>query len=485
MPSSIKSLTKQTLIYGVGTILTRFVTFLLLPLYTNLLSPEDYGLASLVFAFLGFMNIVFIYGLDSAFMRFYSDDIEKSKRATILSTATWMTLSTSAVFSIIIYSYAFPLGKVLLSSVENGLFIRYAAAILFFDCISHVPFALIRLEEKPFQFMGIRLLNVVITFGLNIYFVGVLKVGIIGIFRSNLIASTITALLLYAFTIPRIGFLFSGSTAKELAFFGLPFVPAGLASVSMEMLNRYILEYKMDLSAVGIFSTGFKLGIFMLLVTTAFYYAWQPFFLKAGKRESSRPLFSRILTYFVLVTLSIWVILTAIMHEIVHFNVKNFFLIGPEYHECESIIPIILLGYVFFGINQVFLPGIYFEKKTRYLAYITLVASVVNIAANFIFIPMFGILGSAIASLLGYIILSSLTYFASQSLFKVHYEYFRVALLFLIAFAAAFPIFLFSLSLPLRISIAIAFPVLLRLFGFFKKEELELVKTLFRSRGSN
>ncbi|MCK4447052.1 MAG: oligosaccharide flippase family protein, partial [Candidatus Marinimicrobia bacterium] len=236
MSASIRSLTKQTLTYGVGTILTRFVTFLLLPLYTNLLSPNEYGLVALVFVFLGFMNIIYNYGLDSAVMRFYSEDSDPSRKTNILSTAIWMSLLTSLILSCIIYSLSAPLGKTLLLSIDHALLIRYTAFILFFDCICHVPFALLRLEEKPFQFMGIRLINVLITFGLNIYFIAFLKMGIEGIFKSNMITSAITATILYAFTISKIKFKFSGSAAKNLALFGLPFIPAGLATVTMEML---------------------------------------------------------------------------------------------------------------------------------------------------------------------------------------------------------------------------------------------------------
>ncbi len=482
MAASIKSLTKQTLIYGIGTILARLVTFLLLPVYTNILPAAEYGLASLIFAFIGLMIIIFNYGLDSAVIRYYSEANDDLNRTKILSTAIYLSLVTSAFLGLLIYALSGYLGKTLLHDPAHANLIRYAALILFFDALAHVPFALLRLEEKPFQFMGIRLVNVVVVFTLNIYLVAHLRLGVDGIFQSNLITSALTTLILFIMIIPKLRFTFSGSMAYDLAQFGLPFIPAGLATVCMEMLNRYILERLMDLRAVGIFSAGFKLGIFMLLLTSAFYYAWQPFFLKAGPRESSKPLFARVLTYFVLVELTFWLVLTAFMPEIVHFHIGSVYLIGPEYQGCEPMVPLILLGYVFLGINQVFLPGIYFEKKTRYLAYMTFLAAAVNVAANFLFVPLLGIVGSAYASLLGYFILAIQGYFVSQRLFRVSYDFRRVGMLFLFALAGGIPIYLFKPVLVARVSVVIAFPFILWLAGFFRKDEIALIKDLFNFR---
>ncbi|MBU4445306.1 oligosaccharide flippase family protein [bacterium] len=482
MTTSIRSLTKQTLVYGFGTIMTRLVTFLLLPVYTNVLSPADYGLAVLVFVFTAFMNHIYNYGLDSALMRHYGEDPDPTQKTRVLSTAIWMALGSSLLFSGIIFVLNKPLSQLLLPSVDYAILIKFAAAILFFDCIGRVPFALLRLEEKPMLFMGVRLINVIVTLALNIYFVVFLKTGIIGIFQSNVIASCLTAAILFAIVVSKVKITISGNVAKDLMLFGLPFVPVGLATAAMEMLNRYIVQHFMGLDAVGIFSAGYKLGIFMLLISTAFYYAWQPFFIKAGKRESSRALFSRVLTYFVLVALSFWVVLTVFMHEIINFQVGSVYLIGPEFQGCESMVPFVLLGYVFFGINQVFLPGIYFEKKTRYLAYITLVAAGANILFNFLLIPILGLVGSAISSAIGYIVLAVSTLTVSQRLFKVPYEYKRIILLFIVSLTAGFISYSLDLSIVIRIMIVVLLPIILRLLGFFKKEELASLKVLLPFR---
>jgi len=481
MKSSIKSLTKQTLVYGVGTIMARLVTFMLLPLYTNVMPAADYGLVALVFAFLGFMNHVYNYGLDSSVMRYYGSAETDTERREVYSSAIWMTLGSSFILSLLVYGLSHPLSRLLLSDPAYDDLLRYSAVILFFDCICRVPFALLRMEERPMLFMAIRLFNVIVTLALNIWFVAVLRMGVDGIFKSTVITSAVTAVLLYAFTAWKIRPTLRWSTARELLIFGLPFVPTGLATAAMEMLNRYLVEHYLDLTAVGVFSAGFKLGIFMLLIVTAFYYAWQPFFLKAGKQESSRPLFARILTYFVLVTLGFWLLLTLLMHEIVYLRIAGFALIGrAEYRACEPIVPLILLGYVFFGINQVFLPGIYFEKKTRWLATLTILAAGVNIGANMALIPVWGIVGSALASLIGYLFLAGSTLIVSQRLFRVPYEYGRIALLFGITLAVGLPVYFWTIPLGWRLIMIAIFPLLLRGLGFFRPEEIATLRVRWR-----
>jgi len=480
MSLSIRSLTKQTLIYGIGTILARFVTFLLLPLYTNVLSPEDYGLTSLVFAFLGFMNIIYNYGLDSALMRYYSKEKTREEKRTILSTAVILSTVTSLIFTVIIYLLSNSLSIKLLSKGEYQILIKYASFILFFDCLARLPFAYLRLKERAFTFMAIKIANVIVVFSLNIYLVAIAGKGINGIFISNLITSALTTFVAFIFLLRELKPAFSTAYATSLVLFGLPFVPAGLATVTMEMLNRYIIGHLMDLNAVGIFSAGFKLGIFMLLITTAFYYAWQPFFLKAGKKESSKSLFSRVLTYFTLTMMTVWLVLTVFIREIVNFHIGDIYLVGKEYQSCVEIVPYILLGYVFYGINLVFLPGIYFEKKTQFIAYNTIISALVNVLFNFVLIPIIGIIGSAVASMLGYLTLAICSYSVSQKLFRVEYEYKRIALLISIALIVGWTLFYFEPNPLIKIGAVLFFPIILKILGFFKKHEIDMLKKTFK-----
>ncbi|HJM85550.1 MAG TPA: oligosaccharide flippase family protein [Candidatus Marinimicrobia bacterium] len=426
MTPPLRQLTRQTLVYGTGNVLTRLVTFLLLPLFTNVLTPGEYGLATLLYVFLGFMNIVYHYGLDTAFMRYYNEADGPDAQQSLFSTALWLSLGTSCVLSFLILSGSSGLSSLLLGGDQYTHLFKLAAGILLLDAISHVPFAHLRLEGRATLFVLIKLINVITTLGMNIYLVVMKGMGLDGIFLSVAAASAVTTFSVLSATAGSLQFAFNSSSVSSLLKFGLPFLPAGLASIAMESIDRYILASLTDAATVGIYTAGYKLGIFMLLITTAFQYAWQPFFLKAGNNSESKTLFARVFSYFMVIALFVWTVITLFISEIVRLNVAGVSLIGPAFVEAQSIVPIILMAYVFQGAYLNFLPGIYFEEKTKYIAVITGLSAAVNIGVNFALIPIYGIVGAAYATLAGHGTMAVTTYFTSKKLFPVLYDWFKL-----------------------------------------------------------
>ena len=466
MSRQIINLTKQTLTYGLGNILTRFITFLLLPLFTNLLTPEEYGLATLVFVFLGFMNIIYHYGIDSAFLRSFGEAKDKDSKRRLFSTAIWLSLGTGFTFSLLIYTFSGSISAILLKDTQYVNIFRLAAGVLLFDSAAHVPFALLRMKEKAITFIIIKLINVVTTLGLNIYFIAVVKTGISGIFLSAFIASVITVIIVYSVTISSLRFNFSLILVKDYLKFGLPFVPAGLASIMMETIDRYIIEHLKGTATVGLYSAGYKLGIFMLLITTAFNYAWQPFFLRIGNTKEAKPVFARVFTYYILGTLFVWITLSAFIHEIVRFKLFGFSIIGPSFYDSEIIIPVVLLAYIFQGVYLNFMPGIYFEKKTHYILLFTFSGALVNICLNFVLIPRFGIMGSAVATLAGYVTMALITFPVTQKLFKVPYEWSQIFKIVLSSIIAIYTIIHFGNSLSYKFLSVLIFLILILFMNF-------------------
>ncbi|MFQ6675143.1 MAG: lipopolysaccharide biosynthesis protein [Fidelibacterota bacterium] len=442
MISAIKQLTRQTAIYGAGNILTRLVTFLLLPLFTHVLSPGEYGVVTLVYVFLGFMNIIYHYGLDSAFMKYASDTENAEERNRLFSTAFWLSLGSSTGISLLIVAGAGFLSATLLGSpLYRHLFIL-AAGILLLDALGHVPFALLRLRDRAALFVTIKFINVITTLGLNIYLVAILNRGIAGIFTSALLASLVTAVFVLAASLPLIRLTFSRRLVRDFITFGIPFIPAGLAAMTMEMIDRYLLAYLKDTATVGIYTAGYKLGIFMLLLTTAFNYAWQPFFLRLGKKEESRSTFARIFTYYIFVALFVWILISNFIHELIRIRIAGISLIGPPFYGAEAVVPVILMAYVFQGVYLNFLPGIYFEKKTHMIALISGTGALVNVVLNFLLIPPYGMMGAAAATLAAYIVMAVGAFVVSRRLFTVPYEWSRVirttvSFLAAVAFASA------------------------------------------------
>ena len=322
------------------------------------------------------------------------------------------------------------------------------------------------MKEKAITFIIIKLINVVTTLGLNIYFIAIVKTGISGIFLSAFIASVITVIIVYSVTISSLRFNFSLILVKDYLKFVLPFVPAGLASIMMETIDRYIIEHLKGTATVGLYSAGYKLGIFMLLITTAFNYAWQPFFLRIGNTKEAKPVFARVFTYYILGTLFVWIALSAFIHEIVRFKLLGFSIVGPSFYDSEIIIPVVLLAYIFQGVYLNFMPGIYFEKKTHYILLFTFSGALVNIGLNFVLIPRFGIMGSAVATLAGYVTMALITFPVTQKLFKVPYEWSQIFKIVLSSIIAIYTIIHFGNSLSYKFLSVFIFLILVLFMNF-------------------
>jgi len=484
MLEKLKGLTQQTLTYGIGNILVRMITFLLLPIYTNVLDQAEYGVAVLILIFIAFFNHIYRYGIDSAVLKFYKSADSSKEKSEILSTGFYQTLLTSFILSLAIYLLHEPLGNFLIH--KNAYLIKYAALILFFNCMSWIPMALLRLKEKPKLFLGIRLVEVVLTMGLNIYFLIIAGMGVEGIFISTALASFTKFFLFFLTIIKDLKITFKWTSAKQLFLFGLPLMPTGLSISAMQLVNRrLVIERFLGTDQVGLYGAGYKLGKMMMLISTAFYFAWQPFFLHSGVNDESKKLFSRVLTYFTFAALSIWLILTVFIDKIVNIHIGANYLISPDYHASIKLVPYLLLAFVFYGIYQIFLPGIYFKKKTKYIAYNVVIAALVNISGNFLLVPRIGLLGSALGTLLGYIVLAILTYRCSQKLIKINYEYSRVALLFLIFVPIGFITFYSQFDFVLKLIIVLIIPGILLISNFFNKEELNFIKKVLNKGANN
>ena len=399
---SIKTLGKQSLIYGIGTILTRLVPFLLLPVYTNVFTPEQYGIVSLAYAFTGFIIVVYRYGMDTALMKFYIDAEGEGKKkyfTTIFSTQT----ATSLIFSGMVFITASFLSPIFLGG-EYKTLMQFVAIILFLDALRELPLLVLRANEKPRQFIFLSLINVLLLMGLNIYLVVFLKMGIEGVLIGNIVASAIvllatTSIIVQNFKISSI----DKNTIKEVLKFGLPFLPAAFFSMIMELSDRYLLEWLADTTAVGLYSAGNNFGKFGLLIVMGFNMGWTPYFLKKGKDENAKQTFSRITKYFLgilgffVVFISLWI------DSIVRFKFGDISFFGENYWTSTQVVPIILLGYYFFGTYVLQLPGVFMTNRTKWVPVFRSIGALLAVTISFLLIPLLGIIGPATAKALAYL----------------------------------------------------------------------------------
>jgi O-antigen/teichoic acid export membrane protein len=482
MFNKLLRLGKETAIYGLSSIVGRLMNFLLAPFYTNVLLTSENGVVAYIYAYIAFAYVVYCYGLEIAYMRFVST-LEVGDREQNFSTPFLSLLVSSVLLSSLIHLSASTIASWIGLPAGGSVLIQYAAWILCFDTLSVVPFASLRMDQQPKMFAGLKLFNISTTVILNLILILIFHMRAEGVLLANLIASVVTFAITFAVVRSKFRFTFSASLFRELLRFGLPLIPSGLAGMALQIVDRPIVKALTNNSTLGIYQLNYRLGIAMMLIVGMFDYAWRPFFLTNAREPNAKSLFSKVFTYFVLIMFVMFLAVSFFVEDLVRVEVfgKHFF--HPDYWVGVSIVPWILLSYVFNGAYVVFLAGAYLEKKTKFLPFITGLGALVNIGVNFLLIPSMGIMGAALATLAAYAIMAIAMYIASQKFYEVHYEWNKVLG---IAFAAFVAFLGFKLLHPIpldlvgaitKIGLLILFVSLLPILKVFNSEDIALLKS--------
>jgi O-antigen/teichoic acid export membrane protein len=429
MPGDLRKLGTQTLVYGAGYITARMLNFFLLPFYSHVFTPAEYGVASLVFSGIAFLNIIYHYGLDSAFLRFYTKK-GTSSREEAFSAAFYSLLISSAVFSLILYLNADFISRVFLGTHIYGTLIRLASGILFLDTVVNIPLHTLRMKNKALTFSAVNLANVLLNMSLNIWLIRFKGYGLEGIFYSNLSASFLSLILLIPILKQNLKTVFNSALYKKMLRFGLPFVPGGIASMILELIDRYMLRVMTDYETVGIYSAGYKLGIFMMIVVMGYKFAWQPFFLNKAEDPNAPGIFARVFTVFNGLMAFVFLGVTLFIHEFITLQIFGTSLFSQNYWHSESVVPIILGAYIFLGMYINFLPSIYFSERTGVIPLISGSAALLNIILNYILITFYGMTGAAWATFLSYLWMAGLTYFVVRRWYPIPYNWRKVLLIY-------------------------------------------------------
>ncbi len=428
MREQIRSLGADTAVYGISTIVGRFLSFLLVFFYTNVLAPGDYGIVAYVYSLIAFVGIIYGYGLESAYFKYASTGEHGSDRETFSTPLIALTISSFVLSSAI--SLAAPaIARWTEIPAGHADVIAYAAWILFLDTVSAIPFAALRLERKARFFALLKVLNIVVNVAANVLLLLWFHLGVDGIFLSGLIASASTWILLLPTTIRRLDMHRRPGLFRTMFRFGVPYVPAGLASMMIQVVDRPILRALTNDATVGIYQANYRLGIFMMLIVSMYDYAWRPFFLLHAKDPDAKTLFSRVLTYFVLIGTVLTLLLSLFIEDLVKIRVLGHALINSEYWSGLPIVPVVLTGYLFLGIYNNLIAGIYIREKTQYLPAITFVGALVNVGANLLLIPRLGMMGAAIATLAAYAGMALTLYIVVRRIYPVAYEWGRIGLI--------------------------------------------------------
>ncbi len=421
MFKDLKALGKESLIYGLSTVGARLFNFLLLPFYTHYLTPADYGVSAALFSYIAFFNILFQHGMDQAYMRYYGER-EKSLPAAFYGVAA-VSLALAALLCAAPSALAGAAGI----GAANGRLVVYSAFILLFDALSAPLFADLRMAHKALHYALLRFLTVAINVGLSLFLIIHLGRGVLGIFEANIWSSAVALLLVLA---PALGPLlkpcFDLALYRRMLAFALPLVPAGLGSMAVQVIDRPILLRLADESTVGIYQANYRLGIFMMLIVSMFDQAWRPFFIERSAKPDSPALFARVLTFFTIGASWLALGLSFFIADMVKFHVFGKPLIHPAYWGGLGLVPVVLWAYVFNGMYINFLAPVIIARRTGYIMGATLLGAAVNVGANFLLIPVYGMLGAAWATFAAYFCMALFLHFSGRGFYPVPYEWGRV-----------------------------------------------------------
>ena len=363
MLAELKKIFCQSFIYGLGAMVSPIVSFLMLPLYTKFLTPEDYG----VLALTGIVSVVISsvagLGIRSGLIRIYYAYDGKDDRDAVVSSSLVFSLLSSAVICAVIYSSAPYTAGFLLMSENSTEYFRLVIITAFFGVTSVNMLDALRAEEKAKSYVTVSLVMLVLTLLLNYYFVACLGRGVRGILEVGVIGNIVSCLLLTPLVLKRKKMKISVPILKEVLQFGLPFVPSLIIDIILSVSDRYFLGHYCSLREVGIYSLGYRIAsVVSMLITKPFKMAWVPYMFSVSKRSDAKNIYKKVLVYYVFISVWFGLALSMIARE------GLVIMTTPNYYGAWIVVPVVTLGYCLYGMDAVLVAGIHITRKTKYIA---------------------------------------------------------------------------------------------------------------------
>jgi O-antigen/teichoic acid export membrane protein len=442
--SSLKKLASDTALYGVSSILGRVLNYLLVILHTRVFAAGEFGVVTELYAYVAFFNVLYTYGMETAYFRFATKN--KSDSKVVFHTAFTSILCSSLIISALLALMAYPIMDWLDYEGKEHI-VYWLAALIAIDAITAIPFAKLRLDGRPILFVTAKLINIFLNIGLNLLFLLALPKIMAGewlpglrevagylwvegwdveyVFLANLLANSALLVLLLPVW-KQVRLRIEKLYWKPMLVYAYPLLLMGLAGATNEMLSRAMLRPLLpegfyegydNEAALGIFGACYKLSIFMMLAIQAFRYASEPFFFSKAEEKNSTTMFATVMHYFIIVCCMILFAVTVNLPWIAPiFLKKDIYLEGLE------VVPILLLAYLFFGVYVNLSIWFKLSDKTGYGTWFTGTGAALTIILNLLLIPAIGYTGAALATLIVYGYMAIICYYYGQKHYPIPYK---------------------------------------------------------------
>lgn len=430
----MKKLAKETAIYGVSSILGKFMNWLLVPLYSYVLtSPADYGTVANLYAWTALLLVVLTYGMETGFFRFANKFPEIDRRVygnTLISVGT-----TSVIFAILTVVFSQNIANAL-GYPDHPEFIAMLGAVVAMDAIGSIPFAWLRYKSRPIKFASLKLLMIFTNIIFNIFFLVICpwimsktpwlidwfydpEYGVGYVFVANVIQTVVVTLALLP-DMFKAAFRFEAGLLKKILRYSLPLLVLGVAGIMNQTLDKILFPYLIEdpvlaKSELGIYSACFKISMVMMMFTQAFRYAYEPFIFAKHKDSGSKEAYADAMKFFVIFSFLIF------LGMVFYLDFLKF-LIRSDYREGIRVIPVVLFSYIFQGVF--FNLSLWYKlmDKTMYGAWFSVVGVIITLVINVIFVPVFSYMASAWAAFACYLIMMLISYFFGQKYMPIPYD---------------------------------------------------------------
>jgi len=414
----IRQLGGETLVYGLGGTLNRFIALFLIPIYTRVFSTDQYGIIATFNSFIGGAFIFIILGLDAATARWFYDQEGLKYRRSIISSWFWFQIVWGLLFSLIAVLLARPILNILAIPEKYSPLIYFVSGIIFLNTFSKVTINTLRLGRHPWATVIYTTASTALTIGGIIFFVLILKKGLNGFYIAQitmaLIIGIIGVLIIRSWISPR---LFSGSRLKEMLSFGIPIVPVGVFQWITMSSDRILLGNLANASEVGIYAIAYSLTAPIGLITTAFTMAYSPFSMSLINHPSSRQVYSKVFSLYIALGCFVCTAISIFAADIVDLVTT------PKYHSAASCIPFLAFAVLMSGAMYIAITGLTIAKKSTLIALGAFTGAAFDVGLNFILIPHWKKQGAAFSLLISTIISLAIVFFFSQKRFHIPYQF--------------------------------------------------------------
>ena len=439
--ANLKSLAKDTAIYGLSSIVGRFLNYLLVPLYTHAISASSggYGVVTNIYAYTALILVLLTFGMETTFFRFANKEEEDAD--TVFSTTIGIITALSVVFLALVFAFINPIGE-WMGYPEHHSYILMMASVVALDAIQAAPFSLLRYRKQPVKFVALKLLFIVLNIGLNLfYFLVLRKTDVFYVFSINLVC---TGLITFFF-IPElwsIKWKFDFDLLKRMLNYSSPILVLGIAGVLNQTLDKMIFPWAythtglhtMEEAKVqlGIYGACVKVAMIMAMITQAFRYAYEPIVFSKAKDKDSKEYYAVAMKYFIIFTLFAFLCVMGYIDILKH-------IVQSDYYAGLDTIPIVMAAEIMMGIYFNLSFWYKLVDKTIWGAWFSFAGCAVLVAVNVLFVPRYGYMACAWGGFAGYATAMLFSYFVGQKLNPIQYDLkgiFRYTLLAAVLFVA-------------------------------------------------